>query len=95
MLPLLHALGQLRGDPALEGRSLEVYRRFPKLQENELTREMYRQLFFHVEPSHTSYGASARGKGRERVIWGARRQQGLLHLHQLTTSPGRPPAKAK
>lgn len=62
-LPLLHALE--RGDPSPYQ---EVYRRFPKLQGNEIVREMTDQLL--PTPWHSE-------------IRNARRQQGLLHLAAL------------
>ena len=78
VLPFLHALAVPALDgPALDGKeghhgageaNLDLYRRFPKLQENELTREMACQL---LDPAWRP------------EVKGARRQQGLLHLHQL------------
>ena len=68
VLPLLHALAAIPDQPEAGGCYLELYRRFPKLQENELTREMARQL---LAPAWRP------------EVKGARRQQGLLHLHQL------------
>ncbi len=60
-LPFLHALS---------GDQLDLYRRFGKLQENELTREMARLL---LDPA---WG---------RLVTSARRQQGLIHLHRVLT----------
>lgn len=60
-LPLLHALAR-RGD---QSPYLELYRRFPKLQGNEIVREMTAQLL--PPPWHSA-------------VNNARRQQGLLHL---------------
>ena len=90
-LPFLHALALLSGDAALERRALEIYRGFPKLQENELTREMRQQLFSHPKSSCAGHSGPGRdGNGHlERIVCNARRQQGLLHLHRLTTSPAR------
>ena len=47
--------------------ALALYKRFPKLQANEITREMADQL---LEP------------GWGKVVTTARRQQGLIHLHR-------------
>jgi hypothetical protein len=69
VLPFLHALDRRWGGPGSGREHLALYRRFGKLQENELTREMAEHL---VEPRH--------GRG---VVDTARRQQGLLHLHSL------------
>ncbi|MDP6548892.1 MAG: DUF2851 family protein [Dehalococcoidia bacterium] len=68
VLPFLHALGSRPGGGPSSGDCLALYRRFGKLQENELTREMAGQL---VDPA---WGG---------VLTTARRQQGLLHLHSL------------
>ena len=114
VLPLLHASALLHGDADLALVSLEVYRRFPKLQENELTREMRWQLgggpkssrLAEEEALGVSRGIPGPGKavamagawdsgradesgklGWEAVVWNARRQQGLIHLHELVTSP--------
>ena len=67
-LPFLHGLAA-QGDDSETGEVyLGRYRRFGKLQENRLTREMAEQL---MDPAWTGVAASAR------------RQQGLLHLHSL------------
>ena len=68
----LHGLHQLRGE-AGEGQAhgkpyLQLYQRFSKLQDNDLTREMAGQLL----------GAAWAG-----LLKNARRQQGLLHLQRL------------
>lgn len=64
-LPFLHALPGGGADGYLD-----LYRRFGKLQENELTREMARLL---VNPA---WGP---------LVKSARRQQGLIHLHRVLT----------
>ncbi len=68
VLPFCHGLaqGEDTGNQAQE--HLDLYRRFGKLQENELTREMADQL---LEAAWTG------------LVSNARRQQGLLHLHSL------------
>ena len=63
VLPLLHSL-----DGGAESPYLALYRRFPKLQGNEVVREMTEQLL--PEERHTD-------------VNNARRQQGLLHLAAL------------
>ncbi len=76
VLPFLHALSESLQEPRPGSRSgaqpdrpyLALYRKFGKLQENEVTREVAEQLL--------------PGGWRETVN-SARRQQGLLHLHHL------------
>ena len=63
VLPLLHSM-----DAGAESPYLELYRRFPKLQGNEVVREMVEQLLPEA------------GRGG---VNSARRQQGLLHLAAL------------
>ncbi|MDE2778088.1 MAG: DUF2851 family protein [Chloroflexota bacterium] len=62
-LPFLHALS---GD-AEDSTALALYRKFPRLQPNEITREMADQLL------HPDWAA---------LVTTARRQQGLIHLHR-------------
>ena len=69
VMPLLHAL-----EPGDESSLLELFRRFPKLQGNEVVREMAEQLL--------------PGKWRGDVNC-ARRQQGLLHLAALLRGASR------
>jgi hypothetical protein len=68
VLPFYHALSKRCGDGSLANTALELYRRHPSLQGNDVTREMERLLV----------PAEAR-----RLVRGARRQQGLLHLHRV------------
>lgn len=82
VLPFLHALAEGRGDTQLAQLSLGFYQGFPRLQENELTREMRQQLFSYLLPA-----ADEVNRGWGRVVCNARRQQGLLHLHRLIISP--------
>ena len=65
VLPFLHGLHRARGE---DQHYLELYRRFGKLQDNDLTREMAGQL---VGPAWAG------------LVNTARRQQGLLHLQRL------------
>ena len=58
-------------DWELVRRSLEIYDTYPRLEANEVTREMGRLL----------------GRTRvSRIVTGARRQQGLVHLYSHGTS---------
>ena len=70
-LPLVHAWAGLRRDRKLETQCLETYRRFPKLQENAVTREMTRLL-------------SRAGASPGRI--GARRHQGLMQIYKEATT---------
>ncbi len=71
VLPYFHAMGLWSGDGKLVESCLTLYRSYPPLQENELTREMLYQLL----PEEW-----------RRVINSARRQQGLIHLYRALTS---------
>ena len=87
--PFLHALGRIGGDEELTQLSPKAYHDSPRLQENELTREMQQQLLSHLPA--TGVGDSERPddddqQGWDGVLCNARRQQGLLHLHHLITS---------
>ena len=64
VLPFCHALA---GDNSASTGALALYRKFPKLQANEITREMANQLLEH---------------DWARAVNSARRQQGLIHLHR-------------
>jgi hypothetical protein len=64
-LPFALAWAQLGSQPELERRALELYRCYPKLGENEITRSMSELLW---------------GEHGAEVISSAQRQQGLLHL---------------
>ena len=70
VLPFMHAKAALGQDPDGAAKWVSRYQEFPKLQENELTREMAHQL---ISP------------GWGKIPMNARRQQGLLHLHHLLT----------
>lgn len=64
VLPFCHAQS---GGSAADTDALALYRKFPRLQANEITREMAEQLL----PTEWSG-----------VVTTARRQQGLIHLHR-------------
>ena len=68
VLPFLHATGTDVIGSAQDSEYLELFRRYPKLPDNEVAREMANQLF----------PAEWRG-----LAGNARRQQGLLHLAAL------------
>jgi len=70
VLPFLHGLATVRGEPGGGEAYLGLYQRFGKLQENGVTREMAGQL---LSPGATD------------LVKTARRQQGLIHLHRLLT----------
>ena len=74
LLPFMHAWAGIRRDGELRRAAIETYHAFPKLQENEITREMRRVL------STESSGAR---------ISGARRQQGLVALYKTMINPRR------
>ena len=70
VLPFLHAYAGARRDPELAGRSIDVYHGLPRLEENEVTREMRRRLFPDGHAPKLN----------------ARRQQGLLHRYKRMTA---------
>lgn len=88
VLPFLHALGRMSDDYPLAEAALELYRRFPKLQGNEITKEMWHRLFAPLRNAHSTNPPYSEAKGWEPLVCNARRQQGLLHLHHLLTSLG-------
>ena len=66
VLPFCHSRSQV-ADAVGETAALSLYKKFPKLQANEITREMAEQLL----PAEWDGVANS-----------ARRQQGLIHLHR-------------
>ena len=66
VLPFAFAWGERQSQPELRDRALELYRSYPKLEENQITRQMRRQLF---------------AEAGTKVVNSARRQQGLIHLY--------------
>lgn len=75
VLPFFHALERVHPGGVPSGDPLGFYRRFAKLQDNELIREMKAQLF------HPSWGESL----STQIANSARRQQGLLRLQAVLT----------
>jgi hypothetical protein len=67
LLPFFGAYAGFRGSRQLHGRCTELYRAFPRLADNEITREMARLL-----------GRDA----VEAAVAGARAQQGLMHVYR-------------
>ena len=67
VLPFFFARAQTGSQPKLNQHILELYRTYPKLDENQITRYLS-NLFW--------------GKGKPRVISSAQRQQGLIHLYK-------------
>ncbi len=74
VLPALYLFGLESDDGTLANCVRELYCRYPKLAENEITRAMRRQLF------------GPKGKG-ERTLNVALAQQGLIHLHKMFCTP--------
>jgi len=66
VLPFSFAWGEMESQPVLREHTLELYRSYPKLEENQVTRQMQRQLF---------------GEEGITVVNSARRQQGLIHFY--------------
>ena len=73
VLPGLCAAARLQGDSTLESVVVDLYRSFPALPENSITREA--KLMFALGPAKR---ASA---------YGAREQQGLIYLYRSLTTP--------
>ena len=74
VLPFLHGWKTLAGDASAAGTVLQLYRRYGKLTENEITREMASAL---QEPA---WG---------QIAGNARQQQGLIHLQRLLAGANR------
>ena len=68
VLTFFHALSILKDDDQLYSLCLKLYSNYPRLQHNEVTKEMAQHLFPR--------------EGFEEIT-SARRQQGLIHLHRL------------
>jgi len=66
VLPFSFAWGETKLQPELREHTFELYRSYPKLEENQVTRQMQRQLF---------------SEEVTKVVNSARRQQGLIHLY--------------
>ena len=75
VLPFLHGLSTLTGHARRSGAMLELYRKYGKLTENEVTRELESAL----QPREW-----------ERVARTARQQQGLIHLQRLLAGAAGP-----
>ena len=80
VLPFLHAYAGIDGSLGLGDKCVELYHAFPRLEDNEITREMT--------------GLLGRRAVRA-LVTGARRQQGLMHLYKgLATAAGQEAATA-
>ncbi len=69
LFPILLLYAEKTGDEKLKARVLEVYRNFPKLQENQIIREMRVQI---LSPDSQ----------KQRLVSSAVRQQGLIHIYK-------------
>ncbi len=76
VLPWMYAWAGVRRDRRLKESALDLYRRFPRLPDNAVTREMASRLGDDL--------GSVRGMG-------ARRQQGLIHWYKTMTRRGSAP----
>jgi len=74
LLPFSFAWGVRTSQAGLKDRALELYRGYPRLEENQVTRQMRQQLF---------------GQGGFGVVNSAQRQQGLIHLYRNFCLEGR------
>ncbi len=73
VLPGLCAAARLHEDRKLESAALDLYRNFPALPENSITREARLIFSFESQKRASDYGA--------------REQQGLIYLYRSQTSP--------
>ncbi len=73
VLPGLCAAARMRRDRKLESAALDLYRSFPALPENSITREA--RLMFSLPSQKRAAG------------YGAREQQGLIYLYRSQTTP--------
>ena len=87
VLPFYDSLAEREGLESLADKCAGLYRRFPRLQPNEITTEMEEQLGRHLSRNEADSGSALPGTKVRSLATGAREQQGLLHLHHLITSP--------
>ena len=73
VLPFQHAYATLQRSTGLNDRCVQLYREFPRLEDNEVIREMKRLLGAETSAS---------------LVTGARRQQGLIHLYKRMWTTG-------
>ena len=73
VLPGICGAARLTGDSELESAAIDLYRNFPALPENSITREA--KLMFAPAP------------GGRTSKYGAREQQGLIYLYRSMTTP--------
>lgn len=74
VLPFSLAWAQVMEQPELKRKVVELYSIYPKLGENEVTKQMTNQML---------------GKDRRHIVDSARRQQGLIHLSNRFCDEGR------
>ena len=72
VLPLFHARAAAAADEAIAGSCLRLYQGLPRLEENELSREMATLLWL----------------SERRIALNAQRQQGLIHLYRHLLQQG-------
>ena len=87
VLPFYNSLAMREGLEGLVDKCAGLYRRFPRLQPNEITTEMEEQLGRHLSRNEADSGSALPGTKPRSLAAGAREQQGLLHLHHLIRSP--------
>jgi hypothetical protein len=83
VLPYLHAWGRLHHRPDVAGAALRVYRDWPPLQTNEITREMEAQLAARRTRTLPDSLMGASVPESRPPLFGrtARHQQGMLHMY--------------
>ena len=74
LLPFSFAWGVRTSQAGLKDHAIELYRNYPQLEENQVTRRMRRQLFC---------------QGGLGVVNSAQRQQGLIHLYRIFCLEGK------
>ena len=73
VLPFLNCYAAMSGSASLRTRTIDLYHSYPKLQDNDITREMKRLTGVDAVAKH---------------VTNARRQQGLIHLYKRLYAPG-------
>lgn len=74
LLPFYYSLAEVKADSELQESILRLYRLYPPLEENKITRQM---------------GILLCGRESPRVVKTAQRQQGLIHLHHCFCREGK------
>ena len=81
VLPHVHARGRVTRDAALSRAALHLYRSWPALQDNEVTREMEARLAEARLSAPGSQGDALDPHEAAQQLRSARRQQGLMELY--------------